>query len=481
MHWSKISRKLSLYFAFAFLVFAVVIGVLFFVQFKNYTVELHKAELKVQATSLATALSGENNHDLGNGSERYGAYMRFIGEIAGTEVWIVDEDMNLLTVTKGQGAMNGKYNASDLPDNAKTLIEKVFEGDTAFSEDFSGILTELTLTVGAPITNADGEVWGAVLLHAPVEGTSEVLNQGLLIIFTSILLALFIAFLLSILLSELFTRPLSKMKNTAFLLSQGDYTAQSDVRQKDEIGELSTVIDKLAERLDVASKQSENLESLRREFLANVTHELKTPVTVIRGSLEALCDHVVTDPEMVRNYHCQMLNETKFLQRLVEDLLDLSKLQNADFPIEMETVNLCDVLSDAVTSAMQIAREKEIRIQFEKPEPCVSVIGDYGRLRQMFLIVLDNAIKFSLDSSVIEVSANGQQIIIRDFGPGFEEDSLPYVFDRFYREQNEQNKEGTGLGLSIAKQIADRHRIQVSASNHAEKGAVICFTLPDPL
>jgi signal transduction histidine kinase len=462
-----------------FLVFTVVIGILFFVQFRNYTIDLHKSDLKAQATLLASSLSGEKTHNLGKGSERYGAYMKFIGELSDTEVWIVDRDMNLLTVTKGQGTYNAKYNITDLPTDAESLISEVFEGKTVFSEDFSGVLSELTLTVGSPIAYEDNEIWGAVLLHAPVQGMNTILDQGLLIISISILFALLIAMFLSVLLSDLFTSPLTKMKNTAISLSEGDYDVQSDIHQRDEIGELSDVINQLAERLVVAKKQSSSLESMRREFLANVTHELKTPVTVIRGSLEALCDEVVTEPEKVKDYYCQMLVETKFLQRLLEDLLDLAKLQNTDFPIEMEDVNLCDVINDAVKSASQIALEKDIKISISLPEPCVSILGDYGRLRQMLMIVLDNAVKFSPRSSIIEVHAGKEIISIRDFGPGFEEESLPFLFDRFYKERNENNKSGTGLGLSIAKQIAERHHIKVTASNHAEKGAIISFMLPD--
>lgn len=475
---SKISRKLSMYFGLAFVIFAIVIGSLFFIQFRNYTIELHKTDLKNYAQTLAEALSGERTHDLGSGQERYGAYMRFIGEVAGTDVWIVDENMNLLTVTKGQGAMKAQYNYADLPPNANLLIDEVFDGETAFSEDFSGVLTELTLTVGAPIRNAEGQIWGAVLLHSPVEGTTAVVNQGLIIIISSILISLLVAFLLSILLSDAFTRPLSRMKTAALRLVNGDYKARCDIRQNDEIGELSLVLDSLAVRLDDADQESSKLEKMRRDFVANISHELKTPVTVIRGSLEALCDEVVTKPEQVASYHQQMLSETKFLQRLVEDLLDLSRLQNTDFAIDSESVNLCDILSDAVKSASSLARDKRIDIQLDMPEPCLFFWGDYGRLRQMLLIVLDNAIKFSPEDSVVTLIVRDHQIIIRDQGSGFDDDVLPFIFDRFYKSRDEQNKSGTGLGLSIAKQIADRHHILLSAGNRQESGAEFIFTIP---
>ena len=143
-----------------------------------------------------------------------------------------------------------------------------------------------------------------------------------------------------------------------------------------------------------------------RDFVANISHELKTPVTVIRGSLEALCDEVVTDSEQIKSYHRQMLNESIYLQRLISDLLDLSKLQNIDFKIEKQELNLCDILSDAIRSAGHLANEKNIEIRQIFDAQSLEVAGDYGRLRQMFLIILDNAVKFSPAGSEINVSLN---------------------------------------------------------------------------
>ncbi|NLW89039.1 MAG: HAMP domain-containing protein [Clostridiaceae bacterium] len=471
---SKIARRLSLYFVVALLVFAIVVGAVFLLLFRNYTVSVHREKLRGYAESLAESLSGQS----GPGSNQFGPYLRFAGEVAEADVWIVDENMELLTISRGQGMASGRYNYTELPENAGELIDEVFEGETAFSEDFSGVLSTPTLTVGAPITDSKGDVIGAVLLHSPVEGTAAAVNRGTWMLLGSLVLALIVAFVLSVILSGSFTRPLSKMKTTALRLADGDYSAQSGVRQNDEIGELSGVLDSLAVRLDKADRESAKLETMRRDFVANVSHELKTPVTVIRGSLEALCDQVVTDPEKVDDYHLRMLDESKYLQRLVEDLLDLSRLQNADFSIEKQPVNLCDILSDAAKSASALARERNIRIRTDFQSSCLRIEGDYGRLRQMFLVILDNAVKFSPSEASVDVTASEARVIVRDYGPGIEPEHLPYIFDRFYKSRDERNKSGTGLGLSIAKQIATRHGIALTARNHPEGGAEFVFELP---
>lgn len=472
---NKIALKLSLSFALALIIFSIIISGVFLVLFKQYTVDLHKTQLQNYAQSLAQSLSsGKRYNGMG-----YGAHLYFSSEIMGYNVWIVDENMNVITPRNMQHhkMMHANYTFSELPPNASEVIREVFQDKTVFSEGFSDVLSQLTLTVGVPIKDANGKVWGAVLLHSPVEGTTDGIYQGLMILGISIILALIIVLALAILFSYFFTKPLTKMKSVAMQLAEGNYQAKCNIKQKDEVGELANVMDLLAGRLDEASKESLKLEQMRKDFVSNISHELRTPVTVIRGSLEALCDKIITDPNQIDEYHLQMLNEAKFLQRLVGDLLDLSRLQNPDFAIEKQELNLNDVISDVVRSARQIAKNKNININIDLENPNLKISGDYGRLRQMFLIILDNAIKFSFENNKVDVLVKNDTIIIRDYGIGINEKDLPHIFDRFYKTHGEHNKVGTGLGLAIAKQIAERHNIELIAQNNFDGGAKFIFKI----
>lgn len=475
---SRIARELALYFAAALFLFSVVIGAIFMTLFRTQTIKDHRKDLEMRAVSIAGALSdymGVNSADrkgmIGNGKGGYGAYLRFIDDIAMSDVWIVDENLNLITNSQMSGQV---YNYADLPVDADRVVKEAFTGGTTFSEGFSSLLNVPTLTVGTPI-EVDGQIIGAVLLHSPVDGINDATRRGVGILAVSVLTALALSVILSVFLAYSFTKPLNKMKSSAILLAEGDYTAKTGVLQKDEIGELAGVIDILSERLLIAKRESERLEKLRRDFVANISHELKTPVTVIRGSLEALCDGVVTQPEQVKDYHRQMLSESLYLQRLINDLLDLSKLQNTDFKIDKQELNLCDILSDAIQSASHLAWEKKIEIGREFDAQSLMVIGDYGRLRQMFLIVLDNAIKFSPVGSRIQVSLNNRTVSIDDQGCGIAEGDLPHIFDRFYKIKTEENKSGSGLGLAVAKQIADRHGINVTVESQISEGTKFLF------
>lgn len=475
---SKITRRLSLYFAAALLAFALIVGGVFFALFQRQTMETHRNELLKYAQSLSGLLSGTSGM---GGMGGYGAYLRFIGEVSDTDIWVVDQNGEFLSV--GMGGMSqmgaaGRVNTGELPQEAGALLRRVLGGETVSSEDANSILSASALTVGVPITTVGGTVAGAVLMHSPVDDTSAAVSRGFLILLISMLIALGAAVLLSVRLSVSFTKPLSRMKATALALTGEDYTARSDIRQDDEIGELSGTLDLLAARLEEAGKERQKLDLLRREFTANISHELRTPVTVIRGSLEALCDGVITDPGKIAQYHAEMLSESKHLERLVNDLLELSRLQNTDFAMEMSRVNPEDVLADAVRSAARLAQSKGITVEFFSDGTLAPFNGDYGRLRQMLLIVLDNAVKFSPAGGAVTVTADSSRITVRDCGLGIPPEQLPYIFDRFYKTRSEQNSGGTGLGLAIAREIASRHGIEISAANRPDGGAEFAFILP---
>lgn len=465
----KIAVKLAVYFSAVVLLFAVIIGIVFMSMFKSYTVDFYKTNLQERAETIAAALSASEMGAMG-GKGRQGGYRGYLNKLVTvmmTDAWIVDENLELITAGK-----NYAYN--DLPQDAEKVVSEVFEGKTTFSEGFSTLLDAPTLTVGTPIYDG-GAIIGALLLHTPVEGIDEAAAAGFKMLAASGAAALVLAAALAALLSLKFTRPLKKIQTSALRLAGGDYSAKTGVAKKDEIGQLASAVDVLSEKLDTASHESERLQRLRQDFVANISHELRTPVTVIRGSLEALCDGVVSEPGKVEEYHRQMLGESIFLQRLVDDLLDLSRLQNADFKIEKTQVMLGDALDDAVRTSERIAEGKGVRIVSEKTAPPLPVSGDYGRLRQMFLIVLDNAVKFTPPGGEVRVALEGRTVTVSDSGPGIAPEDAPYIFDRFYQAQNAGNAGGTGLGLAIAKQIAERHSVLLTAGNAEGGGAVFRF------
>lgn len=499
----SLADKLAVWFSVSILLVAVVIGIVFTILFQNYTEKVNKEHMKQTAVSVSTVISnliherdgsfGDIFKDKGYKGDKIGKYppeipnndfndganiyvdgprlIRTIKEITDAEVWLVDSSGNIFTTTHeiGSGYAHD-YLYETLSGEAQHFINEIFEdgGYDVYGESFSDVFNEDTLTMGVPIYSTRDGVVGAVLLHSPKTGVTESFENGLLILFASLGLALIVGSVLSIIISRVIVKPLKKINKTAMKISEGEYETKTNVSSNDEIGELAQTMDDMGEKLQQAEKESLKLQKMRQDFVANISHELRTPVTVIRGSLEALCEGVVSEPKMVEEYHSQLLNESIYMQRMVNDLLDLSRLQNPDFSININEFNLRDCISDAVRSAKRIAAEKSINVEFECDEEdvCFMIIGDYDRIRQMVLIILDNAIKFTDDiNNSVKIVLKSNELSISNIGPGISQEDLPYIFDRFYKSRSEQNKNGTGLGLAIAKQIAIRHNVCVEVTS----------------
>ncbi|MEL7566149.1 MAG: ATP-binding protein [Dehalobacterium sp.] len=251
---------------------------------------------------------------------------------------------------------------------------------------------------------------------------------------------------------------------------------------------LSPIVDNLGEITGCVAlvqdvSESERLEQLRRDFVANVSHEFRTPLTVIRGSLEALVDGTIEDCQDIKHYHLRMLAETQGLERLVGDLLDLSRLQSGKITINREEIYLPTLISDTVKSLQTLADKKEISIHYQSEENLPTMLGDYDRLRQMFVIFLDNAVKYSPAKTLVSVEtklfeANILSVTIRDQGQGILPDQLPYIWDRFYKADTSRKGSGTGLGLAIAKHLIELHHGKVSIQSELGKGTIIEIRMP---
>ena len=219
-------------------------------------------------------------------------------------------------------------------------------------------------------------------------------------------------------------------------------------------------------------------------FLSNVSHELRTPITVLRGYTETLADGILEEQVQIDELYQRMLQECHGMERLVEDLFILSKMQNPDFKIDMEPVSLQQIFGDIMRSGKMIGKEKGIHFRMDAPEedPCL-IMGDYGRLRQMFLVIVNNAVKFSKEQGNVEIKIEKEgskyNVSIHDYGVGISKEQLPFIFEKFYTSKMRQNEKGTGLGLMIAKQIALRHGGDIRVDSEVQKGTTFYFAFEE--
>lgn len=361
------------------------------------------------------------------------------------------------------------------------IVGKAFQNVVAHDTKYDKISQVPTISVAVPIYGVNGEVAGCVVLKKEVKEVKSIISKSIALVVISSVVALAISFVMIIVFATKLSLPISRMRSTALELAAGNYHSKTGIKRNDEIGDLACTVDILSEKLLENDIERKNLDQMRLDFFANVSHELRTPITVMRAYTETLVDGVVTDEDKVSEYYRRMLTECKSMERLVGDLLLLSKMQNPDFIIEKEPVNLLQIFEDIIRSAGAIAEKKHITIEVNHDAPMYIMLGDYDRLRQMFMVIFDNAIKFSEENKTVHINLSKMDNIIvsiRDEGIGIEASDLPNIFEKFYKSNLRQNASGTGLGLAIARQIAIKHDGTIQVESTPGEGTEFIFTFP---
>lgn len=475
--------RLTGLFALLLLLFTLVLGLLYNAMMERQMITHYSQTMQRDAYAISQNLSelvapsaydGLDENPFIVGEDTLAPYMALIEHITSCNVYLVDAEHDVTGYFDGVvQTMTGAL----LPAYIEQTIALGFMGKTPF---ITAKLEDGThLTACMPIMNADSRVLGVVLLESTLRelGFAQVPSGTILL--TSCAIAFGLSVLLAAFFSSMFTKPISAVQRFARELAGGHYEARMRAQKQNEIGALFRSMNILAQRLEEARRRDEELRSQQQAFFANISHELKTPVTVIRGSLEALRDGVVSAPEDVRAYYGQMIAESRWLQRLITDLLELSRLQSAGFTLDKGDVDLCELLGDVAMSASALCQRKGVVFCCEEPRARYTVYGDYTRLRQMLLAVVDNAVKFTPAGKAVSLSlADSRPVItVADAGEGIPEGELGHVFDRFRRTHG-AGREGTGLGLAIVSEIARRHDVVIAVKSRVGEGTTFTFTFP---
>lgn len=477
--YQKLLFRLFMYFALVVCMFAILLSIIYMKLYQKSTINSFRDDLVQKADRIAQKVTLYAREQDTKGFAGYWEATNSFFDRERTDIYIVSNPDSGYALNKNFTNYNtDSLTSGALPKEMLQVLNAAFAGNTASSTGYDSLYYRQVVRVAVPIKNSGGNVSGAVMIVSVAEDQEIVINSQRYIIISSIA-ALIISFIVSIFLAGQFSKPISIMRKMALRLAEGDYDVKSNIHQGGEIGDLANSIDILSDKLKENEEVRQNMEQMRMDFFANVSHELRTPITVVRGYAEMLVDGVVTKEEKKQQYYQRMLNECSSMERLVGDLLILSKMQNPDFEIEKEPINLVQVFHDIIRGIHVVATKKQVHIRLEHEDDCVMMLGDYDRLRQMFLIILDNAIKFSNENSVIKIIIevhNNITIKITDQGVGIAEEELPYIFEKFYKSKLRQNAKGSGLGLVIAKQIAIKHDGKIDVESELGKGSTFQFT-----
>ncbi|HAM63904.1 MAG TPA: hypothetical protein DCP62_09795 [Erysipelotrichaceae bacterium] len=230
--------------------------------------------------------------------------------------------------------------------------------------------------------------------------------------------------------------------------------------------------------------ESERLDQLRKDYVANVSHELRTPLTAIKGLIDPLHDGLIRDDEKRKEYYALILKETARLTRLINDLLELSRLQSTNQGFERRDFDLNPFLTDIKEKYRSLAQEKGIDLQLTIPESPSPYLGNEDRMDQVLTVLLDNAFKFTPMNGNVEIKLDSQPthytLIVQDTGTGIDPVDLPYIFDRFYTVDKARSAKSTGLGLSIAKEILTHLGESIRVESTLEQGTSFIIKLNKP-
>ncbi|MBM7620554.1 two-component system phosphate regulon sensor histidine kinase PhoR [Bacillus tianshenii] len=218
------------------------------------------------------------------------------------------------------------------------------------------------------------------------------------------------------------------------------------------------------------------LEQMRKDFVANVSHELKTPITSIKGFSETLLDGAMNDKETLEYFLSIILKESERLQSLIEDLLDLSKIERQGFKLNMDYVDIHELLEDILIILEAKAKEKEISLELYKAKRELFIFGDNPRVKQIFINLINNALAYTPPGGKVEVTVQDAgdmvEITVSDTGIGMDEEEIPRIFERFYRvdKARSRNSGGTGLGLAIVKHLVEAHHGKITVKSKVNSG-----------
>ena len=350
---------------------------------------------------------------------------------------------------------------------AKMTREIMEQGETSARDDLGGLYENKRFVVGVPAVNpTSGEVVGEVFAVS-TSASLDAMWQGFVgLFFMTALVVLMISFMASSVTTMRQIQPIREMAAATRQYAEGNFDIRmNDYGRDDEIGELAASFNNMAESLQQTERQ-------RREFIANISHELKTPMTTIAGYTDGILDGTIP-PENERQYLQIISNESRRLSRMVRRMLDVSQLQVMDPLRGGNHFDICESMRRVLISMEKKINDRHLDVDADIPEEPILVLGDNDMITQVIYNLLENAAKFAREGSTLYLGVttiDGKaRVTVRNVGDTIPAEELPLLFERFHKsdKSRSEDKDGVGLGLYIVKTILEQHRetIRVTSEN----------------
>ncbi|MFZ5597310.1 MAG: ATP-binding protein [Bacillota bacterium] len=410
----------------------------------------------------------------------------------GAGLLLVDASGNVVAWSGGRGVGMGmgmgmgmgfgaRMHGLNMPLDSADL-GTVLGGQEIVRKEYSQTFGTDVIFAAIPVVKGE-KTEGALLVYspmAPIEANIKAIKEAVLYSFVFGIVA---ATMLALVLSRKVTGPILKINSAARAMANGDFGIKITAGGSDELGVLAESINTLSVQLSEKIKTIEENDLARREFVAGISHELRTPLTIMQGYTEALMDGIARDDREREKYLRNIYNECLRLRRLVDDVLDLRKMETGIISMQMGRVDIGEMIRDVSLKFKETMAERNIKFDTVIHGEGLLVRGDPDRLKQVLINLVDNAVRFSPAGGTVAIVGEREnekvKVTVMDQGPGIGPEDRQHIWQRFYmaNKASPGRNSGSGLGLAIAKQIVDMHGGEIGVESPARGGSSFWFTV----
>lgn len=425
----------------------------------RYQADAMYDEANIIASSCSTLYSGKPLD-----SEMVSSQIRILSKYLRAEIWVVNRQGTVIMDSRGSASK------TTIPNFDPAAL-----GNRSYSiGNYYGLFHENVLSVSAPITG-NYNTYGYVLIHLPISQITQSQNNILNILYITSAIVFALSLIILLVFTQTVYLPLRKITRGANEYAAGNLGYRINVKTHDEMGYLAGTLNYMSDELN-------KMEGYQKNFIANVSHDFRSPLTSIKGYLEAILDGTIPS-EMYEKYLSRVISETKRLHKLTESMLTLNSLDAKGY-LTRTNFDINRVIKDTAASFEGTCEGKNISFELTFSDNIQMVFADLGKIQQVLYNLIDNAIKFSHHNSTIFIQASGQYekifISVKDTGIGIPKDSQKKIWERFYKTDlsRGKDKKGTGLGLSIVKEIIQSHGENIDVVSTEGVGTEFIFSLP---
>ncbi len=448
----------------------------------SYSADLRTGFVKSAAKSAEDYLERRfKDSDLRNFEDFYGDNEEDIIDIMasvaanceGISIMLSDSEGNILVHALGDKAEHFRGNTT-IPSEMQAALMN--NEEVNHIGNFSEMFDTTHIFYATPIPDSNGNFCGAVIAGASGISLVVLLDKMIKTIIVSSIWVMVATLIAIYFITEMVTGPLREMSKASKRFASGDFEVRVPVRGNDEVAELATAFNQMATSLST-------METTRNTFMANVAHDLRTPMTTISGFIDNILVGAI--PKEEESYYLELIKEeVRRLSRLVSSLLDITRLQAGDRKFTMNTFDICELARLILISFEQKINEKHLEVEFDCETDRMLAEADRDAIYQILYNICDNAVKFSKEGGIYRIRIKSYEkkkllVSIYNEGVGISKDDLPYVFERFYKADKSRgiDKSGVGLGMFISKTIIDAHGEKIWVESKEGESCEFFFTL----